>query len=325
MSIRNDTWAIVLAGGDGVRLRSLTIDSHGRPVPKQYCSLFGGPTLLQNALSRGQIVSGRDRLCSVVADRHAKWWHGALRGLHRTNIIVQPESRGTAMGILLSVLWTLSRDPDAKLLFLPADHYVEHEARLAVAIDAAMAELDLAPEHLVLLGIAPDEPDPQLGYIVCGDSVSECRRVARFVEKPSRLVAADLLAQGALWNSFIFAATGTTLLNLFRGCMPDVVDDMETAVARGAYDSPDPTALSRLYRTLPERDFSRHVLAKYPEVLRVVAAPACGWSDLGTPPRIGELVDRLGLAGTYDSKTHMPQPIETVNLAAAYLRPQMAT
>src|SRR5271167_2742896 len=44
MSVRHDTWAIVLAGGDGVRLRSLTIDSRGRPVPKQYCSLFGGPT-----------------------------------------------------------------------------------------------------------------------------------------------------------------------------------------------------------------------------------------------------------------------------------------
>src|SRR5271169_450762 len=138
MSIRNDIWAIVLAGGDGVRLRSLTIDSNGRAVPKQYCSLFGGPTLLQNALSRGQALAGRDRLCTVVADQHAKWWRDELRGLRRSNIIVQPESRGTAMGILLSVLWTLVRDPAAKLLFLPADHYVEHEARLAVAIDAAM-------------------------------------------------------------------------------------------------------------------------------------------------------------------------------------------
>jgi mannose-1-phosphate guanylyltransferase len=267
MSIRNDAWAIVLAGGDGVRPCSLTIDSRGRSVPKQYSSLFGGPTLLQHALSRG-----------------------------------------TAMGILLSVLWTLSRDPAAKLLFLPADHYVEHEERLAVAIDVTMAELDLSPEHLVLLGVAPDEPDPELGYIACGDSATASRRVARFVEKPSRPVAAHLLAQGALWNSFIFAATGTTLLSLFRGCMPDIVDDMETAVARAAYDSPDSTALSRLYETLPERDFSRDVLAKYPEVLRVVPAPACGWSDLGTPPRMGKLVDCLGLAGTCDSKTHMPLP-----------------
>src|SRR5271170_3951142 len=32
MSIRKNTWAIVLAGGNGVRLRSLTIDSNGRAV-----------------------------------------------------------------------------------------------------------------------------------------------------------------------------------------------------------------------------------------------------------------------------------------------------
>ena len=43
------TWAVVLAAGDGKRLSALTADSEGTPVPKQFCSLNGGESLLQEA------------------------------------------------------------------------------------------------------------------------------------------------------------------------------------------------------------------------------------------------------------------------------------
>ena len=39
-------WAIVLAGGAGTRLASLTGAPGRQPVPKQYCSLHGGGSLL---------------------------------------------------------------------------------------------------------------------------------------------------------------------------------------------------------------------------------------------------------------------------------------
>jgi len=43
---------------------------------------------------------------------------------------------------------------------------------------------------------------------------------------------------------------------------------------------------------LPELDFSRDVLQRSPSLLRVLAVPACGWSDLGTPRRVGLTVSR---------------------------------
>jgi len=39
-------WAVVLAGGDGTRLQSLTLKIAGDRRPKQFCSFFGGETLL---------------------------------------------------------------------------------------------------------------------------------------------------------------------------------------------------------------------------------------------------------------------------------------
>jgi mannose-1-phosphate guanylyltransferase len=323
MTTHHHTWAIVLAAGEGTRLRSLTTDRSGRSKPKQYCSLFGGSTLLEEALRRGHAVAGQTRLCAIVAEQHAEWSGDALRTLTGANIITQPRNRGTANGVLLSLLTILRRDPLARMLFLPADHFVEDEARLAAAIRIALGEIDAAPGEMALIGIEPDEADPELGYIVPGATVSRGRRVARFVEKPSRSLAGDLLAQGAVWNSFIFAATGTTLLGMFRDRMAATVGAMQTALAQAGAPDADAAALDELYTRLPDADFSREILADVVPQLRVVAARACGWSDLGTPRRIGEVVCRIGPRVGLTPGPKYPMA-RSASLATAYLRPQMA-
>src|SRR5262249_21067056 len=43
-------WAIVLAGGEGVRLQPLTRELYGEPRPKQFAALTGHATLLRQTL-----------------------------------------------------------------------------------------------------------------------------------------------------------------------------------------------------------------------------------------------------------------------------------
>jgi mannose-1-phosphate guanylyltransferase len=321
MPLNHHTWAVVLAAGEGSRLRSLTTDPSGRSTPKQYCSLFGGTTLLQDALRRAHAVAGRERSCAIVAEQHAEWWRGALWPLPGPNVIVQPQNRGTANGVLLSLLAVLARDPLARLLFLPADHFVENEARLAAAMRTAVVQLAALPDELFLVGIEPEEADPELGYIVPAATGPGAHRVRRFVEKPSSDAATHLLRQGALWNSFIFAATGPALLGLFRRRMPGIVDAMETALARGDAGA----ALAALYATLPSVDFSRDVVAGAEQRLRVVAAAPCGWSDLGTPRRVGAAIVRAERSGPEAlSPLARATSAADASLAAAYLRPRQA-
>ena len=59
-------WAIVLAAGDGTRLRDLTTRD-GVSTPKQFCSLAGGRSLLGDALARAARVVPRKRVVVVVA------------------------------------------------------------------------------------------------------------------------------------------------------------------------------------------------------------------------------------------------------------------
>jgi len=300
-------WAVVLAAGEGTRLAALTRDEAGNAVPKQFCSLNGDRALVQEAVERARRVVALDRTCAIVAQQHSQHWRQALRGLPAENIIVQPQNRGTANGVLLCVLSILERDPLARIIFLPADHFVLDESALERSLRELLANLHHNPDGLTLIGIEPDEPDPELGYIVPGRTLSDgLRTVARFVEKPAAPVAQELLATRALWNSFIFGASAAALLGLLRLQLGATVDEMATALARDQHAGVN-SALPELYQSLPTADFSRAVVQQLPFTLRVITAPACGWSDLGTPRRVAATLRRL--AARTDS---VPEPTARV-------------
>ena len=230
--------------------------------------------------------------------------------------------------MLLCVLAILDRDPLARIVFLPADHFVLDESALARALRDLVVHLNHNPDGLTLIGIEPDEADPELGYIVPGRTLSDgSRTVARFVEKPPMHIARELFNAKALWNSFIFAATGSALLGLLRLHMGASVDDMATALARDA-QSAQPSALTELYERLPAVDFSRAIVQRAPQILRVVAAPVCGWNDLGTPRRVANTLQRLGdhapgLRTEPGRVRQMPMP-GLINLAAQHARLALA-
>jgi len=322
MSRASRTWAVVLAAGEGTRLASLTRDAVGNSVPKQFCSLNGGSALVHDALQRARHIAPPEQVCAIVAQQHSRYWRKALQSLSPRNVIVQPQNRGTANGVLLCVLAILDRDPLARIVFLPADHFVLDESALARALRDLVVHLSHNPDGLTLIGIEPDEADPELGYIVPGRTLSDgSRTVARFVEKPPVHIARELFNAKALWNSFIFAANGASLLGLLRQRIVSSVEDIATALA--CDDSSH--ALAQTYERLDSVDFSRAIMQGAEKSLRVIAAPQCGWTDLGTPKRVADTLRRLD---RHSSKPALPQTVYRssaratgfINLAAQHAR-----
>ena len=287
-----EPWSIVLAAGEGTRLQSLTSDPAGAATPKQFCSLYGATTLLGDALRRAQAVSSPERIGTIVAAQHRRWWRTEVDALNDANVFVQPENRGTANGILLPTLHIAARERDAVIVWLPSDHHVQDEAVLGQALREAATTVREA-SGLLLLGIEPEEADEELGYVVPDFEIAEgVHTVHSFVEKPAPSVAAELLGRGALWNSFIFAATARALLDLFDRRLPGLVDRMQHALARDGYRSQGGAALCAEYSEMRALDFSRHLLAGAETELLVKRVPACGWNDLGTPRRLAATLER---------------------------------
>lgn len=286
---QGNPWAVVLAAGDGSRLRQFTMDRFGAAVPKQYCSLIGGPSLLEMALERAATVVSKRRITTIVAAKHQRFWARPLSDFDPENVIVQPRNRGTAVGILLPLLTILRRDPFARIVFLPSDHYVEDEGVIADSMQDALNRC--SGNDIYLLGIAPDHADPQLGYLVPdSDSDGHSASVIRFAEKPDYDTAVRLIEKGSVWNSFIFVADGRALLRLIERRVPDVVRAMSAALTRDTRQQGATSEVEVLYSYLPNLDFSSGILEGSEDLLRVVTVPNCGWSDLGTPERVARCI-----------------------------------
>jgi mannose-1-phosphate guanylyltransferase len=213
--------------------------------------------------------------------------------LEPRNIVVQPRNRGTGNGILLPILHIVNRDPEARILILPSDHYIGSEAVLVSRMQRAARALERLSREIVLLGIAPEEPDPELGYIAPGAADGTgMHRVHRFVEKPEAALARALLDQGGVWNSFIMAGRAQAFLDIFAARFPEVVMAMVGALQADA-EGWASGGLRDLYDDLPDIDFSKHVITGHESRLRLLPVPVCGWSDLGTPERVARCLERL--------------------------------
>ena len=158
------------------------------------------------------MVALPERVVVVVAAQHWEWWEPELVSLPRANLIVQPQNRGTASGILLPLLSILERDRAARIAVFPSDHFIQDEPVLERAMNAALD--DLSDTELVLLGITPDHAETEYGWIV--PAAKGSARVATFVEKPGRAEAEACLRSGGVWNSFLFAVRAMTLLRLYQ-------------------------------------------------------------------------------------------------------------
>jgi mannose-1-phosphate guanylyltransferase len=176
-------------------------------------------------------------------------------------------------------------------VILPADHHVCAESILRQRLQDALAQLDNDDAPPTLLGLSPDRIDTDLGYIVPS---ADGRNVARFIEKPDRDKARDSITDGALWNTFIMTTPVRSLVRLFMKCYSVLV--LEAIVNTALQATPAGAGwqlLVDMYDRLPNIDFSKDLLQKQPDALRVLCVPECGWSDLGTPNRLGETLRRL--------------------------------
>lgn len=133
------------------------------------------------------------------------------------------------------------------------------------------------------------------------------------MEKPDVTTARALIARGRVWNTFIFAANGQSLLRRFEQTCPDLVGEMRQII-ESVPPSEQMSRHAELYARSPSIDLPRDILQRSTDSLRVLRVPACGWSDLGTPHRVIETVQRMKSQVTERASAHA-DPSAFLNLA----------
>jgi mannose-1-phosphate guanylyltransferase len=191
---QNDRWAVVLAGGEGNRLRSYIHRIAGRECPKQFFPVLGTATLLEQTLARVSLRIAPERTLTVVNHAHEKFYSAISKVRPDLNLLVQHDNLGTAPAILYSLLAIAKRSPDASVAIFPSDHYVSDEERFMDYVDSALDSITRRPETPVVLGIVPDNAGDGYGWIERGHLISSREelplyRISRFWEKPALHIA----------------------------------------------------------------------------------------------------------------------------------------
>jgi mannose-1-phosphate guanylyltransferase len=120
---------------------------------------------------------------------------------------------------------------DAVMISVHADWSVGNPEKFVDTL-AAAARVAAHQHALVTVGVVPSRPDPGFGYIEPGAAVdSGVRRVAKFVEKPDRARAAEMIQRGALWNSGIFVWRVGDFLDDVRRLTPEVAPALHAHAA----------------------------------------------------------------------------------------------
>ena len=282
-------WTVILAGGDDTRLHSLSHTTGGRR-PNQFCPLFGGESLLDRTRRRVDLVARFDRQVIAVIRPHEAHYRYLDQKLMPGRLVVQPANRGTAPGVVYSLLRVADLAGDVPVAVLPSDHYVSDEVNFMQHVRLATQSLLARPDLVVLLGIVASAPEQDYGWIEPDGAPLPINGapmfpVVRFWEKPTTLVAQRLMIRGCLWNSFVMVGWLSAFLELIKSAAPDLITAFDRV--RAAMGSRrEPSAVDALYDELPPVNFSHRVLERASGRLAVTPVTDVEWCDWGSPQRV---------------------------------------
>ncbi|MGB8412422.1 MAG: sugar phosphate nucleotidyltransferase [Candidatus Binatus sp.] len=297
---KQNSWAIVLAGGEGTRLADLSCRIAGEKTPKQFCRIMDDQSLIEQTRQRVELAIPKDRIFYALSRSHERYYIPLLFDVLLARLVVQPVNRGTAPAILYSLMRLGLVDPNAHVALFPCDHYVSDDRLFMRHIQVAFDVIDARPELIVVLGIAPSTPEPEYGWIEpaspfrCGEET--LFHVRRFIEKPPVEQAHRMYEHGRfLWNSFVLVARLPNLLALMIRTLPELYD-LFAQFSETLGTEFEREALEIIYRAIAPVDFCKSVLTTHASS-QISVLPVSGlfWSDLGNPSRVLATLARIGL------------------------------
>jgi mannose-1-phosphate guanylyltransferase/mannose-6-phosphate isomerase len=283
---------VILVGGSGTRLWPLSREDR----PKQFQAIAGRRSMFQQTLLR---VADPAKFTApiIVGNRgHAGILDQELNaiGVTPAATILEPQGRNTAPAITLAAMMAVACKLGSSILVMPSDHYIRDPGKLLAAI--GRARTGAANGEFVTFGITPNGPETSYGYIkegapLSGAGLEGILRVARFVEKPKREKAEEMLAEGGYyWNSGMFLLPVVPFLQEMQALKPAIMEGCQKALLTGQVEGhlvhPDPD----VFGGLESISVDYAVMEKTKRAAVIPVDPL--WSDVGSWTAVWEISDR---------------------------------
>lgn len=300
-----NVWSIILAGGNGSRMQPFIKQWMGQDIPKQYCSFVGERSLFQHTLERADQFNHREQKITVISQTH-KEIASQQMALHPEGaLLIQPRNCDTGPGVFLPLSYLKLLAADATVILLPSDHFIFPSHRFSRLLNSAVNALTIHPHQLILLGVRPNTPETEYGWIQPGALVGKNGRaslyqVESFIEKPTVINAQHLMETGGLWNTMILVGKLATFWNLGWLVLPNLMQKFRAFQAFIGTQW-EQSMLKHIYVDMPVCNLSKELLQKIPNYLTVLEMSNILWSDWGNPSRISETLLAIGKVANFVS------------------------
>ena len=292
-------WGIILAGGEGNRLKDFVTKLYGYHRPKQYCKIVHSKSLIKRTRERALSIIPNERLLTIINRQHLEYAEEEIGDHPAENIVIQPKNKETCAGLLLPLLNVYNRDPSSIVAVLPSDHFIHPEEHFMKYVEEAGEFVNRNPNAIVMLGIVPDRIESGYGWIERGDPVHQSTtknfyKVLKFWEKPSPQTTEVLFASGCYLNTFVLIGRSEEFINYIRLYAPEIYNPFQK-IRLNQNKQIEPLILEEIYNEIPAINFSTFVLEKITQHLHVLEVPDVYWSDWGEEQRILRDNERFGL------------------------------
>lgn len=275
--MRNHNYAIIMAGGVGSRFWPVSKQTN----PKQFQDILGsGSTLIQSTFNRLKKFIPATNIYVLTNDSYQEIVTKQLPEISREQLVLEPVMRNTAPCILLAALKIYKKDPDAKMLVAPSDHWIQTEEQFQKDMELAFLEAENS-DKIITFGIPPTFPNTGYGYIQYSPSKSsKVYEVTRFTEKPDFQTAQQFVASGEyLWNSGIFIWKAASILKKFQKFLPEMYLLFSSGLKY--FNTTEETEFLKFNFPKAENISIDYGIIEKAENVKVIPA-SFSWNDLGT-------------------------------------------
>jgi mannose-1-phosphate guanylyltransferase len=271
------TYACIMAGGSGERFWPLSRIAK----PKHLVPLLSEVTLLEQTVKRVEQALPSENIFVLTNAAQIEGCRAVLNHLKPEQFVAEPAKRDTAPACALGTALVRNLDPDAVVVFLPADALIKDAATFGAQLKAAAA-LASEQDTIVTFGIRPNHASTRFGYLQAGEALPRTTaacpffHVEKFVEKPDAATAETYLKSGKFfWNAGIFLWKSGTFLREAKRLKPELAEFVEQFPKKdfGAY-------LAEKFPALPKISVDYAIMEKASHV--TVAEARFDWDDIGS-------------------------------------------
>lgn len=280
---------VILCGGSGTRLWPVSRSG----FPKQFWPLVSDKSMLAETALRA-VGPGFAPPLVVANNEHRFMVAGQLSevGVKDARILLEPVGRNSAPAIAVASLLAARENPQAVLWVMAADSAVGDVAALHMALQQAVAAARAG--YIATFGMQPTAPETGYGYLAQGramETLPGVHELDRFIEKPSREAATQMLAQGGyLWNAGMFVFRADVMLDEMQALAPDVLAAARQALESSVADLDFIRLSEREFAAAPNISIDYAIAEKTAKA--VVVPAAIGWSDVGSWAALADIAAR---------------------------------